>query len=78
MIISVTRRDIRRGKPSHATACPVAIALRRGGFRPVSVDSHEFFCNGESQRLPYRAEEWILAFDETGTGEPFSFRVRKP
>lgn len=68
MTITITRRDIQRGKRGSATDCPVALALRRVLNVPVEVWSDRVVAHEPDGRrvylLPTEAQDFIRRFDQ--------------
>jgi hypothetical protein len=84
--INVTAEHIARGTPGECAHCPVALAIQDAlpGLAGVAVG------NAEISILPKPRGSWIevdtprgvpyfvLRYDSTGTGEPFSFDLDYP
>ncbi len=82
MRVEVTEADVAAGHRCVATACPVALALRRaiGGDEPAVVGSTLFhygpYPNRKMASLPPGVSLRIGAFDRgEGMTAPFSFEV---
>jgi len=76
--ITVTERDIKKGKRQTATRCPIALAIQRTfpGLR-VSVNTEEARIGGTHYNLPDKATAFITEFDFSSHPvlKPFSFRL---
>lgn len=84
-IVEVTAQDIKRGVPSEGDSCPIALALKRIGFKNSQVDYHVVTVTKGSGRneteikfdLPARANKFTRNFDVGVTVKPFKFTVRR-
>lgn len=77
--IDVTARDIRRGRPWRADACPLFLACDRL-LRDVET---VYFCvafqgSEDYVDLPPRAMDWVNDFDLGNPVKPFSFTLNVP
>ena len=79
--ISVTKNDIRLGKPKNPDRCPVARAIRRAcGFADVSVglirthwkDGFSYYSRHHSTKL----ENFVNDFDAGKPVRPITFQLR--
>jgi len=80
MIVEVTERDIKLGKPQEPDSCPIARSLKSYGFRDVSVGSTwTIFTIGKVEdkirvQLPANARQFVLKFDrDRASVKPFKF-----
>lgn len=79
--VSVTMGEFKGGRAFHCKKCPVALALRKAGFRGVNVANQSFVAippGGEllwEYRLPFDVKRRILDFDNFGAFDPFEFEV---
>lgn len=82
MRIYVTEDDIKNGKPSKVKSCPIALALKRRGFRGIRVDPSwvRIDNRGFAIPLPEVAKVFIKKFDNKEKVKQFSFylEVKKP
>ncbi len=76
--ITVTAKDIRNGKTSQASFCPIALACHRLGY-PGATVTHDYirfnFDLGETS-VPKKMTDWISKFDAGEVVKPFSFTVK--
>jgi hypothetical protein len=75
--IEVTRECIAEGVRGSYRYCPVAVALRRAGFRNPWVyrDTMRFNRRKMTLKTPPEAVVFIREFDRGMTVEPFSFTI---
>lgn len=81
--VSVTAEDIRQGRPSAVSDCPVALALRRAleeaGMKPwAGVCPGHFHWPSHENEVPWpdeRVQKFINSFDAGQPVEPFEFDV---
>ncbi len=78
MNITVTERDIRKGRPLCPERCPIALAIIRatGIHCKVGVTcAHLYPDQGESSNayIPARVQSAIVVFDRTGLMELLEF-----
>ena len=77
MRVNVTRADINKGCPESVHFCPIARAVRRKGYKRVSVGNT--ICIGQYGHglrefdLPYTAMNFVDNFDAGEVVKPFSF-----
>jgi hypothetical protein len=74
LLIEVLQEDIDKGV-SRATACPIALAMRRQGFESVHVSPLRAYSGSRCFTLPAAASEFVVKFDCQGAHrvKPFSF-----
>lgn len=80
MLIRVTKNDIKLGQRSHASACPVARALRRAtGAREIGVDGLNISVGSQDFSSPIEVTEFVQRFDLDGRQglKPFTFELRE-
>ena len=74
--VTVTPRDIVKGKQWSACGCPVALALRRATGRKISVGPLELADEDETHvDLPAEVVDFIRRFDRGEPVEPFRFEI---
>lgn len=81
--INVTARDIQRGMPNTCSECPIARALRRHGFKGLSVKSRVFSLDFGTApieiAMPIQAQRFVEGFDGDRRYKrfvkPFSFEI---
>lgn len=77
--ITVTAKDIRNGKISQASFCPIALACRRLGY-PGATVTHDYIRFNFDLRetpVPKKMTDWISKFDSgKDIVKPFSFTVK--
>lgn len=76
MKVIVTTEDARRAGPSN-TECPVALALRRMGFRRLAVTRERVIFGDRAAELPEDARRFVDYWDARGGAgvlvAPFAF-----
>lgn len=84
--ITVTKTDIKNGKPGNTILCPIALAVKRatrckdisvGGTRIMIFNDRVKHGTGNILSMPQKATDFIDAFDWSEPVKPFSF-VAKP
>ncbi len=78
MQIRVTKNDIKNGERSHASACPVARAIRRvSGQREIGVDGANISVGTQDFVAPSVVSTFIQRFDLDGRRglKPFTFEL---
>jgi hypothetical protein len=93
VVINVTQADIRKGVPQSPSGCPIAGAVRRTlaipqdeklFVFPPSTDMGEWAVSlptatgTQDVRLPRKAANRALRYDETGKMQPFDFTLSLP
>ena len=74
--ITVTRRDIERGKKGSPNSCPVALAVKRLGHKNVGVGLCSISWSGMPVAImSMTAQYFIERFDSGKPVKPFSFTV---
>lgn len=74
MKIQVTQEDIDNGESGNGYLCPIAIALKRAGFKSPAV--WDFIDDGDYQiKTPKKAFKWLLDFDTGIEVTPFEFEI---
>lgn len=89
--ISVTERDIQLGKKCSCVACPIALAAGRAlpgrlvevfgdDLQIVRTDDLSTFGRTIEHmlHLPWKAKQFVYAFDEGKPVEPFDFTIDIP
>lgn len=75
--IQITSTDIKKGFPNVVDMCPIALAVRRKmKAHNVSVGGHVNFSikrNNFRAKLPKKAVNFIIRFDDGQKVKPFSF-----
>lgn len=83
--VEVTDDDIARGRRLNGRRCPIARAVRRLGYRGVTVCDELVLKQGPNHwveyRLPFEAAAFMWRFDtepadRKGPVEPFAFTTR--
>ncbi|AXH46555.1 hypothetical protein SEA_ROBINSPARKLES_110 [Gordonia phage RobinSparkles] len=83
MKVTVTQEHIDKGKPWEICNCPIALALKEKGFANVEVSTLAISVGKNNQALlnhysvPSIAKQFIKAFDDGQTVEPFEFETRR-
>lgn len=82
MEIEVTQQDINKGIKGDICNCPIALALKRNGFKNVEVNGSDADFNVMpdifvSLPLPKKAQTFVTKFDEEGKEavKPFGFNL---
>lgn len=85
--VTVTKRDIQRGKTEEPKLCPIALAIKRvvpprvtkvwEGVMRECVDWDGAFVEALSD-LPQKATKFIDRFDDEEQVKPFSFVLKLP
>ena len=80
MLVEVTEKDIRNGKPKDAKRCPIALALKRVDMRDVEVGIFNmgFHHGGRhylSVGIPQKAYLFRRDYNEGKAVEPFAFTL---
>ncbi len=82
MKITVTARDIEKGRRRDPSECPVARALRRAGISHFGVTGMlAIIQNGRTHIplvLPGAVQDWILDFDWGSAMSPIEFELTLP
>jgi hypothetical protein len=82
--ISVTKRDIKRGKREDSTLCPITYAVRRSlgiKLNQIIVGSGGIMVEilkGRTRlkaKLPEEARGFVTIFDASGKAEPLKFKL---
>lgn len=73
MVVKVTREDIDLGTPSSSTNCPIACALKRMGYRNITVGRTGAWFEGNHYNLPHEAQNFIDDFDKCYIVVPMEF-----
>lgn len=81
MRITVTQQDIEQGKRRDEQSCPVALACKRAGLSEPRVDNYYVsYISREdgsfSFLLPQQVKNFIIAFDNQKSVQPFNFDLR--
>jgi hypothetical protein len=85
--VDVTATDIQSGKPGNCCMCPIALAVNRTlavGLLCVSFNDSIMIRNDKRVEkatkayLPREATDFIDAFDNLASVEPFSFTIDLP
>ena len=74
--IDVTQEDIEHGCKRDDVKCPIALALRRVGYKHISVSSYIAWMENDRHTLrqtPPDAAKFIEDFDNNREVKPFSF-----
>lgn len=74
--IAVTWEDIKNGKRTSASSCPIALAAKRAtGIRGLCADSAGLFKmrGGQKFDVPQKVERFVHAFDRGISVKPFVF-----
>lgn len=74
MKISVNRTDIRNGKKFGAN-CPIALALKRQGFKNVDVSYGFIRADRTTVQTPSEVRSFMLEFDTDRRPDPASFEL---
>lgn len=80
MKIQVTAKDIQEGRPGKVCACPIAIAGSRAYGCTMEVGNtlmgphEELHCRNWGL-LPKEAREFVTAFDNGRSVQPFEFEI---
>ena len=78
MIVTVTEKHIKEGKPYDKCECPVSLALKDLGYTPVVDVKAAYIKKGEDEFVaPLRAEarDFVARFDRGQEVFPFSFEL---
>ena len=77
MKITVTKEDIENGIRSSNKFCPIALALKRAGYKDAIVRTIEFLydCGNAGCNLPLEAQKFIYSFDVGKPVKPFTFSI---
>ena len=78
MKIIVTEEDIIKGVPNHKCKCPIALAVKRAGFKDVYVHKKAITIGDHRQDLPEEAKIFVGMFDQYMGAqyvEPFEFEI---
>jgi hypothetical protein len=78
--IEVTEEDIRLGSktPTSNICCPIARALKRAGFKQVSVGVESGTVKGVRVTFPKKVASFIMAMCYERAIKPFSFTLSVP
>lgn len=82
-MVNVTAKDIKNGCPQRADSCPITLAVKRLLKTDNDVETSDvievFGKSGGSEfyRVPKKATNFILRFDEGKPVKPFKFRLVK-
>lgn len=71
--IQVKQEDIDKGRRNVCFDCPIALALRREGYRDVVVGSAAVRISTTVIELPRSARRFINRFDNRKKVQPFNF-----
>jgi hypothetical protein len=79
--VKVTQEDIEQGKPGVCDACPIALALVRGGADWADVWQGGVLVGGDDGGgdeyvMPKRGQAFVYRFDRGEPVEPSTFRLR--
>ena len=77
MKIIVTEQDIENGVPNHKCQCPIALAVKRAGFKDVYVHRKTITIGDHRQELPEDAKIFVSLFDQMAWHviKPFEFNL---
>lgn len=75
IVVDVTSEDIALGVRMVPGACPIALALKRQGFKHVSVSSGYTCVDFVSYNLPKVVRQFVANFDDMKPVTPFKFRL---
>lgn len=75
IVVDVTAEDIALGVRMVAASCPIAMALKRQGFKHVSVSTGYACVNFVLYNLPKVARHFVANFDDMKPVTPFKFRL---
>ena len=81
IVITVTEEDIEKGARNMPARCPVALALRRGGYSKITVLINRFSCYDPRNKAvicrphPDELQKFIKDFDTKQPVSPTSFEV---
>lgn len=79
MRVTVTERDIQKGKRREPGCCPIALAILRVHDEAlVLVGRQEVCISSKSYPLPPVARRFVEAFDYQQPVTPFEFDLEKP
>lgn len=82
MIIKVTKKHIKRGRPADGRQCPIALALKDATFPNPLVREKYIMIEGDYYErifiLSQSCKQFIKKFDAGGPVKPFSFKVERP
>lgn len=84
--ISVTEKDIAKGRRDDCVACPIALAIKRTlpNVEQINVTASNFSLIGRDKRgtrcyeggfLPFAVRFFIIRFDNGRTVQPFEFEI---
>jgi hypothetical protein len=78
--INVTMMDIAKGKKMRGGWCPVALAMRRKGFKRVCVNGYTWKKRHDGKNYPMPESVAIFAslFDRGEEVSPFKFTLEVP
>lgn len=77
MKITVTKEDIKKGKPEQGESCPIARAIRRQTRKKVHVGYICLEINHCEYTFPQEAQQFVKDFDAGKPVGPFSFETKK-
>jgi hypothetical protein len=82
MRITVTKKHIKRGRPSESDFCPIALALKSVGVKNPNVDADTIdgLRRGTNftKSTPDKLARFIARFDDGNPVKPFSFDIALP
>lgn len=79
MRVTVTERDIQKGKRCESGGCPIALAILRVHDEAlVLVSTTTVFISGKEYDLPPVARRFVRDFDCCRPVTPFEFDLEKP
>lgn len=75
MKIEVTQEDIKAGRKTECTRCPIALAIKRKVGYTMSVGTRVCGSLDNEFQLPKIAQDFISNFDHGNPVEPFTFEL---
>lgn len=78
MIIKVTKKDIKEGRPLTHTQCPIALAIKRQCGQGVLVHNNKTYVGLVIHKNTRAMRNFIADFDNSRQVKPFSFRMKNP
>jgi hypothetical protein len=75
VLIEVTDKHIKNGKPLVADCCPIALALKDSGWTHARVLNSEVIVDDIWFTLPRSAKRFVSSVDSGRPVKPFRFRL---
>jgi len=77
--VTVTKKNCLFGIPQNISGCPIALALKKKGFKNIAVDEDQILVSKKGEyftsKVVKAARRFIERFDEGLSVKPFSFNL---